>query len=131
MLDASALIALQASNDRHHEWALALFRNTLEDTWQMNALTLAEAIVHPIRSGKEDLFMRNIESLEVAISDFPASAGPELGRLRAESGLKMPDAIVLHQAITSKAMLATTDSQLATAARKRGIEVLSPAGANP
>jgi predicted nucleic acid-binding protein len=48
-----------------------------------------------------------------------------LADIRAESSLKMPDAIVLQLALEEQATLATTDKFLAREAERRGLKVLA------
>lgn len=126
VLDASVLIALHNSQDPHHDWSLAVFHQTLELQWQMPVLTLAEALVHPIKAGKGEEFQRNIAGLGLVIQDIPATAASSIAELRVSTALRMPDCVVLWQAIQTKAMLATTDRALAKKARELALEVIEP-----
>ena len=126
VLDASALIALHDSGDRHHTWARGIFLETIDAALSMSVLTYAEVLVHPTRAGKVAEFERNIAGLGIEIVTVAADDGPALAHLRASTSLKMPDVIVLHLASGLGASLATTDRGLATEAARSGVAVLQP-----
>lgn len=126
VLDASALIALYDSNDRHHSWARGMFVDTIAASLVMSVLTYAEVLVHPTRAGKVEEFERNIDGLGIEIVTAGAEDASTLALLRASTSLKMPDAIVLHLATRLGASLATTDRGLAAEASRRGIVVFEP-----
>ena len=126
VLDASALIALVSSSDPHHKWALEMFRDTASFDLQMTALSQAEALVHPARNGKLDKFQKMINSLGLVVTPIDSSDASRLATLRATTTLKMPDACVLHQAMKVSGSIATTDNQLAQAAKSKGVGVFSP-----
>jgi predicted nucleic acid-binding protein len=126
VLDASALIALHDSEDRHHTWARGIFLETIDAALSMSVLTYAEVLVHPTRAGKVAEFERNIAGLGIEIVTVAADDGPALAHLRASTSLKMPDVIVLHLAAGLGASLATTDRELAGEAALRGVSVLEP-----
>ena len=126
VLDASALIALASSKDPHHTWALEMFRDTASFDLQMSALTQAEVLVHPARAGKLDKFLKLIGDLGLEIAPIEAVDSSKLASIRATTNLKMPDAVVLHQAIKANGSIATTDQKLANVAKSKGIGVFSP-----
>lgn len=126
VLDASALIALASSKDPHHAWALEMFRETASFELQMNALTQAEVLVHPARAGKLEKFLKMIGDLGLEIAPLEAVDSSRLATIRATTNLKMPDAVVLHQAIKANASIATTDQKLAKVAKSKGLGVFSP-----
>lgn len=126
VLDASALIALYDSTDAHHEWALHMFRDTLADDLVMNVLTHAETLVHPARAMRLTEFTSGISGLGIRIIGIEPSMGVELARVRVESALRMPDTVVLAQAIALNATIATTDRTLATRAAEFGMQILAP-----
>jgi predicted nucleic acid-binding protein len=126
VLDASALVALHDSEDRHHTWARGIFLETIDAALSMSVLTYAEVLVHPTRAGKVAEFERNIAGLGIEIVTVAADDGPALAHLRASTSLKMPDVIVLYLAAGLGASLATTDRGLATEAALRGVSVLEP-----
>jgi predicted nucleic acid-binding protein len=104
-VDASVLIALLDPDDAHHDAARAALDAHADDDLRIPAQTLAEALVHPVRAGKEREARRLIGSLEIAVDpvDEPIAVGA--ARLRAEYGsaLRMPDALVLAYADVRKA----------------------------
>jgi predicted nucleic acid-binding protein len=126
VLDASALIALHDSEDRHHTWARGMFLDTIDATLAMSVLTYGEVLVHPTRAGKVAEFERNIAGLGIERVAVGAEDAPALAHLRASTSLKMPDVIVLHLAVGLGASLATTDRELAGEAALRGVSVLEP-----
>ncbi len=126
VLDASALIALASSKDPHHDWALNMFRDTTSFQLQMTALTQAEVLVHPAKAGKLEKFLKLISELDLEITPIESNDSSKLANIRATTNLKMPDAVVLHQAVKEKGSIATTDGQLAKVARGSGVGVFSP-----
>lgn len=126
VVDAGALIALLDENDKHHRWAFGMFQATLGRGLAMPALTYAEVLVHPTRAGQADTFENNIAGLGLDIRPIVDSDARGLADIRAESSLKMPDAIVLQLALEERATLATTDKPLAKEAESRGLKVLRP-----
>ena len=126
VLDSSALIALYSDSDPHHQWGLKLFLDTADNDLEMSALSFAEVLVHPTRNGTKSKFLRSIEGLGLRIADLPFDSAEELADLRAQTGLKMPDVVVLRQAMKSSAVLATADQKLAKIATAKELEVSSP-----
>ena len=126
VLDASALIALASSKDPHHSWALQMFRDTVSFELQMSALTQAEVLVHPARAGKLEKFLKLIGELGLEITQIEEVDSSKLASLRATTNLKMPDVVVLHQAMKVKGSIATTDNKLAQVAKAKGVGVFKP-----
>lgn len=126
VLDASALIALHDSEDRHHTWARGMFLDTIDATLAMSVLTYAQVLVYPTRAGKVAEFEQNIAGLGIEIVTVGAGDATALANLRASTSLKMPDVIVLHLAAGLGASLATTDRGLAAEATRSGVSVLEP-----
>ena len=126
VLDASALIALVSSSDPHHKWALEMFRDTASFDLQMTALSQVEALVHPARNGKLDKLLKTFSALALVVTSFDSSDASKLATLRATTTLTMSDACVLLQAMKVKGSIATTDNQLAQAAKSKGVGVFSP-----
>lgn len=126
VLDASALIALASSKDPHHQWALEMFRDTASFDLQITALSQAEAMVHPARNGKLDKFQKLVSGLGMEVTPIEGSDASKLATLRATTTLKMPDVCVLHQAMKVKGAIATTDKELAKAAKSKGVGVFAP-----
>ena len=64
-----------------------------------------------------------VAQLEIQEIPIERGAAAALARLRAETGLRMPDCCVLHAALTAGAQaLATRDSRLARAAATKGFQ---------
>lgn len=126
VLDASALIALVSSQDPHHNWALEMFRDTASFELQMSALTQAEVLVHPARAGKLEKFLLLIRGLGLEITPIEEADASKLASIRSNTNLKMPDAVVLHQALKVKGSIATTDNKLAQVAKAKGLGVFKP-----
>jgi predicted nucleic acid-binding protein len=126
VLDASALIALASDTDPNHNWALEMFRDTAAFGLQMTALTQAEVLVHPARAGKLEKFLKLIGALGLEITSIEEFDSRQIAKIRAETSLKMPDAVVLSQAIKVAGSIATADKQLAKVAKDNGLGVLSP-----
>jgi predicted nucleic acid-binding protein len=125
-LDASAVIALASDTDPNHSWALGMFRDTAAFGLQMTALTQAEVLVHPARAGKLEKFLKLIGALGLEITPIEESDSSQIAKIRASTSLKMPDAVVLSQAIKVSGSVATTDKQLAKVAKDNGLAVFSP-----
>lgn len=123
VLDAGVLIGLLDSTDSHHTWARSLLTQTLDSDWAMSALTMAEVMVHPARAGKLDAFETGVAGLNIQVHELPPESAHELAKLRAQSGLKMPDVIVLQLAKKLGGEVATTDTSLAQCAANHGIRV--------
>ena len=126
VLDASALIALASDTDPNHNWALEMFRDTVSFGIQMTALTQAEVLVHPARAGKLEKFLKLIGALGIEITPIEESDSSQIARIRATTSLKMPDAVVLCQAIKVAGSIATTDQTLARVAKEKHLGVFSP-----
>ncbi|MEY2954833.1 MAG: hypothetical protein RL530_434 [Actinomycetota bacterium] len=126
VIDASVLIALYTSKDGHHSWALSQFTLVAGDQIAIPALTLAEVMVRPIAAGKMDFLKQNLESLRLdVVPMLPEDAEP-LAHMRSETGLKMPDALVLLTAVSLGAELMSTDASLISKARNLGIPTIAP-----
>jgi len=125
VLDANILIATLIKSDAHHGVALAFIRRSLgvPDTLYIPQLTLAEVLVGQLRIDNGEQAQQTIRFLgiEVVTSD-PVSA-LELATLRATTGLKLPDCVVLATAQHLDATLATTDQALARQAARLGVSL--------
>ena len=92
----------------------------------MSALTQAEVMVHPARAGQLKKFQKLIAGLGLEITPIESTDSEKLASLRAKSSLKMPDAVVLHQAMKVNGSIATTDLKLALTAKDHGVGVFQP-----
>lgn len=103
-----------------------MFRDTAGFDLQMTALTQAEVLVHPARAGKLDKFLKLIGGLGLEVTSIVEADSGSIAKIRASTNLKMPDVIVLQQAIKVNGSIATTDQQLAKVAKSKGVEVFFP-----
>jgi predicted nucleic acid-binding protein len=126
VLDASALIALFSDTDPYHEWALRMFADTMGWDLQMTALNLAEAMVHPFRSERLDQFTKAISGLGIEVTSVDSSDSPRLAQIRADTNLRMPEALVLNQAMKVGGAITTTDNELARIAASLSVGVFKP-----
>lgn len=120
-LDASVLIALLDPGDVHHQHARAALEAHVDDDLRIPAHTLAEALVHPARAGKEREARQLIASLEITVDPIDEAVAVAAARLRAKhgSGLRMPDALVLAYTDVRKAKkVLTSDVRWASWSRR-------------
>ena len=120
-LDTSVLIALLDPEDAHHQAARASLDAHADDDLRIPAHTLAEALVHPMRAGKEREARRLIASLEIAVDPIDEAIAVAAAKLRAQYGsaLRMPDALVLAYADVRKAKSVLTADERWTAWSRR------------
>jgi predicted nucleic acid-binding protein len=120
VFDASVLIAYLDGDDAQHAIAENLLAREIDDEFAANSLTLAEVLVAPSRQGRLGEVQRALHDLDVRELPFPADSAVQLARLRAETGLKMPDCCVLLAAEAAGARVASFDDRLVGAAVTRG-----------
>ena len=104
-----------------------MFRDTAAFGLQITALTQAEVLVHPARAGKLEKFLKLIGALGLEITPIDRSDSIQIAKIRSATSLKMPDAVVLSQAIKVAGSIATADKQLAKVAKENGLGVFCPA----
>ncbi len=121
VLDASILLAHLDDTDPHTEAAETILAEA--DELVASTITLAEVLVGAARVGRLDEQLDALSALKITEVPVERGAAAQLARLRAETGLRMPDCCVLHAAVTARAYaLATRDDRLSRAAAERGIE---------
>jgi len=120
VLDASVLIALLVPQDAHHAAAETLVRTTTQELL-VNTVTLAEALVAPIREGRVDEVLDTLADLGVVEAPFPPDAARTLARLRVGTGLKLSDCCVLLTALGRDGAVASFDERLLRAAREQSV----------
>ena len=103
-----------------------MFRDTAAFELQITALTYAEILVHPARAGKLEKFQKGIGSLGLEITPVGHEDSAALAKLRASTSLKLPDVVVLNQALKTKGSIASSDKDLLRIAREKGIGVFHP-----
>jgi predicted nucleic acid-binding protein len=124
VFDASVLIAyLDAADDLHGE-AETLLAGAIDDEFGANSLTLAEVLVAPMRRGRLAVVQSALSELELNELPFPNGTAVRLARLRAATGLRMPDCCVLLAAEDAHATVASFDDQLVQAAEHRNLVTL-------
>jgi predicted nucleic acid-binding protein len=124
VLDASVLIAYLDAEDAQHQKAETLLAREIDDEFAANPLTLAEVLVGPSRTGRLDAARSALRELEVAEQPFPTDTAVRLARLRADTGLRMPDCCVLLAAQETAARVAAFDERLIRAAEELGLVAL-------
>jgi len=123
VLDANILIGLFDPADAQHAKAESLLRDHAGEPLAMSAMTLAEFLIRPTIAGVADKAELFIANMGIVVCPLLADDSRHLARMRAESGLKMPDAVVLWLAQSSSASLMTLDQRLAQVAADGGIAV--------
>lgn len=122
-LDASVIIAHLYVPDPHHETATDYLRNSADQGFVVHSLNLAEVLVTAVRAAREQEVLADLEAMGVRVADVHEGEALRLARLRATSGLKLPDCCALDTAIITGSTLATFDDSLAKAARKFNVAV--------
>jgi predicted nucleic acid-binding protein len=121
VLDASVIVGYFDAGDAHHEDARAIVAGA--EALRASVLTVGEASVEAVRAGRLDELLAAFARIQLGTVGVGAEDAPSLARLRALTGLKMPDCCVLHAAITVGAdAIGTRDRKLAKAAREHGME---------
>lgn len=123
VLDANVLIAHLDSSDAHSTAATALLLELAAEPLAASAITLAEVLVGPARSGQTDRAVAALEQLGVSTVALTTDAPQRLAGLRASTQLRLPACCVLLAADSTRAALATFDRRLADVAAARGLTV--------
>ncbi|MDR0365504.1 MAG: type II toxin-antitoxin system VapC family toxin [Bifidobacteriaceae bacterium] len=124
VLDASVLIAATEIGDANHTRAQAIMAGAGSDAMVVHPLTLAEVLVGAVRAGAGAAFQQSVATAGVTCLSGDVIGPLEIATVRAESGLKIPDAVVLATAEALGGSLATLDGALADRAAARGVEVV-------
>jgi predicted nucleic acid-binding protein len=133
VLDASVLIAQLDAADGHHVRARDLLFDIAPSRWVASTITVAEALVGPVRRDPLDEARSVVAQLGVEEVPLAAGASVRLAGLRVATGLKLPDCCVLLAAEQVDGAIATFDDRLAASARSRGFVVRDgpPTSAEP
>lgn len=121
ILDARVLIAFLDEYDSHHRDSKNLIEANFLEGFGVSAVTLAEALVYPSKAGKEDRALSSVRRLGVKTIGVEPNDGIPIARLRANHAIRMPDALVLHCALSTGSRIATFDRGLITAAHEAGL----------
>ncbi len=129
-LDTSTLLAYLSGGEAASQaaaWLLDARIGTGRNPAVISALTAAELLVRPFRSGSAAVataegFLQFFG--EIRIADVTYRIAREAARIRATSGLGMPDALVMATAVEhGAAVLATNDGRWVAAADGAGLPV--------
>jgi predicted nucleic acid-binding protein len=119
--DACWVIALRDPRDRHHAAAIAVNVAIGDDDVLLNPVTFAECLVAPARLGTLDEAANGLRAA-CEITTVDEEAPMRWAQLRATTGLRLPDVIVLDTAATHTAeAIATFDDRLRRIAAVQGI----------
>lgn len=121
ILDANVLIAFLDESDSHHRDSKNLIEANFLEGFGVSAVTLAEVLVYPAKAGKEDRALSSIRRLGVKTIGVESEDGMSIAQLRANHAIRMPDALVLHCALSTGSRVATFDRGLKTAAHDAGL----------
>ncbi|RKR76577.1 type II toxin-antitoxin system VapC family toxin [Frondihabitans australicus] len=124
ILDANVLIAYGSRDDPHHDAAVSLLNEFAGQPFAASAVTRAEVLVHPVKKDTVSTALAGHEALELRFVDLRAEVALDLARVRASTGLRLPDAVVVLLARQLDGIIATFDAGLARGARSEGIPVV-------
>ncbi len=129
VFDAGVLIAHLEVNDVFHGAATAFLEQNEEFEFTVSPVTLAECLVRPAAAGRAAVLFETLARLRFEEYSLTAADAPGIAELRAASGLRMSDALVLYTAERSGSELVTTDRALARNSSQRGVvtHLLEPA----
>ena len=121
LIDSSVVLAYLAGAERTSPLATELldgFIGSGRNAAALSAVTIGEILVRPFRAGAAAVstvegFVRFFG--EIRIVDVDVAVGREAARIRAMTGLRMPDALIIASAVVAKAdVLVTNDRTWAT-----------------
>ena len=124
VLDASVLIAYLDAEDAQHRTAESLLAREIDEEFAANPFTLAEVLVGPSRTGRLQAARAALRELEINEQPFPRDTAVRLARLRADTGLRMPDCCVLLAAEDAAGRVGAFDDRLIRAAEGLGLVTL-------
>ena len=113
LLDSSVLIGLINPNDKHHVRIMENFE--VSSVYAISALTLTEVLPHAVARGVADEAQSRFAANLHQIVDVSQEIAVVAAHVRANTGLRTPDAIISATASTIKATLWTCDAALAKA----------------
>ena len=122
--DASWVIALRDPSDAHHSGAVSVSHDLGDEVVLVHPVTFAECLVGPARLGALQDAARMMRAA-FEIPDVESDAPLRWASLRADTGLRLPDAVVLDTALSHDARAVVTfDDKLAATTRAFGLEVI-------
>jgi predicted nucleic acid-binding protein len=123
VLDASVMIAILDGADAHFPAAQRIFLGHTAERLVAHRMTVGETLVQPARAGRTSAAVAALAMLGVGYLDEPDDP-VKLAELRASSGLRLPDCVILHAVLRDKAKLATFDVRLANVASGLGVPIV-------
>lgn len=117
VLDTCVLIAFADPAHAFHREAEDILART--DKYAISALTGAELMVHP--PVLDDRWPAFFQAMAIEVVPITATDMAAIAQTRRESGLKMPDAVVLWLATSHRAALASFDQKLLDRAELAGL----------
>ena len=130
VIDTSATLAYLVGTERASGAAAFVFDGcigTSRNPALLSTVTAAELLVRPFRAGRAAL--ATVEGFlqffgELRLAEVTYAVAREAARIRAATGLSMPDALIVATAVESGAqLLVTNDGQWATAVDALGLPV--------
>ena len=122
VLDASVLIAHLDEQDAVHDRATGALDEVADQPVGCSPITLAEVLVGPARAGRLDAAGTALAELDVEQLRLGGDAPVRLAKLRADTGLRLPDCCVLLAAQDADLdALLTFDAALSKAAERLGV----------
>jgi len=122
-LDASVLIAFLDGGDAQHQRAEDTLISHAEQRFCASVLTVAEVLVGPASSGREQHVRDQLGRLDVDVVSLTDGDELRLARMRASTSLKLPDCCVLLAADARSAAVLSFDDRLRRAAIEHGLEL--------
>lgn len=95
VLDASVLVAHFNPDDANHSRATAALLGAADQPLAASSLTLAEVLVGPARAGQIEHAKAHLARMGIEEIELGDGSAERLARLRAETGLKLPDCCFL------------------------------------
>jgi len=95
VFDAGVLIAHLNDQDLFHAQARHLLEDFAEFDYAASTVTVAEALVHAASAGRASTALAAFERLMLLQLDVTADDVGGIAEVRAATGLRLPDAIVL------------------------------------
>jgi predicted nucleic acid-binding protein len=124
VVDANWIVALRDPGDAHHHRAAEISREIADEETLLHPVTLAECLVAPAKLGVLEQASAALRAA-FAVADTDTEAPVRWAAKRAETGLRLPDVIVLDTALHYGARaIATFDEQLAARATDHRLTVL-------
>ncbi|MDR0990170.1 MAG: PIN domain-containing protein [Propionibacteriaceae bacterium] len=126
--DTSFLIAFLEPSDFHHATAVAILTAHSTEQLVIHPINLAELFVGARSDAEADSLADFLaQNLRLEILTLEASHARQLGRMRRETGLKLPDCCAVVAAAQRSASVVTFDERQAKVARDLGLTVLTDA----